>query len=284
MMYAQSTDFSLKLSVERIKKHIAWRNNIEYHNFFGKEDKALKILQDGLIYQFGRDKEFRPIIVYNLQLIRDAINSKEITLQQFIRGMSYLLTSIRINMFLKYHVENWLIILDVQNMGALGLPIKMLNQIFEITYYGMTCTNDKLFIVNPSFSVNTVWKVVSAFDPATFSEIKFLQETEFYKLLEFISADQLEIKFGGQAENQTTFWPPKNTLPDMEQIEINQLEKDDKLLKKDFQQNSKINCGCASELIHQKSDCQNNIQQKIQVDGDGGQNNGKQEEEKCQIF
>eukprot|EP00828_Plagiopyla_frontata_P049013 TRINITY_DN9595_c0_g1_i1.p1 TRINITY_DN9595_c0_g1~~TRINITY_DN9595_c0_g1_i1.p1 ORF type:complete len:154 (+),score=17.18 TRINITY_DN9595_c0_g1_i1:313-774(+) len=120
MMYAQSTDFSLKLSVERIKKHIAWRNNIEYHNFFGKEDKALKILQDGLIYQFGRDKEFRPIIVYNLQLIRDAINSKEITLQQFIRGMSYLLTSIRINMFLKYHVENWLIILDVQNMGALG--------------------------------------------------------------------------------------------------------------------------------------------------------------------
>ena len=58
-------------------------------------------------------------------------------------------------------------------MGALGLPIKvfffifsciliikMMNEIFEITYYGMTCTNDKLFIVNPSFTVNTVWKVV----------------------------------------------------------------------------------------------------------------------------
>jgi len=36
----------------------------------------------------------------------------------------------------------------------------MLNEIFEITYYGMTCTNDKLYILNPSTSVNTVWKVM----------------------------------------------------------------------------------------------------------------------------
>ena len=35
---------------KRIKKHIEWRNNIEYHNFFGKEDKALKVLVDFFIF------------------------------------------------------------------------------------------------------------------------------------------------------------------------------------------------------------------------------------------
>ena len=54
--------FEIKETIEIVKKHIDFRNNktLRMNN-----SKYQRILQEGLIYLHGRDKDFRPIIILN---------------------------------------------------------------------------------------------------------------------------------------------------------------------------------------------------------------------------
>jgi hypothetical protein len=49
-------------------------------------------------------------------------------------------------------------------------------------------------------------------DDKTKQKINKLKKTEYSKMLEYFTGDQIEMKYGGTMENIKVFWPPIDPL------------------------------------------------------------------------
>lgn len=114
-------------------------------------------------------------------------------------------------MFVDYHIENWIFIIDTGKMGLFDLPINALKMIIGAMSLNYCATMDKVYILNPSFGLSTSWSIVSAMmDAESAEKITMLKKEKFSQMLEKIPAECLEKKYGGNLENFTRFWPPNN--------------------------------------------------------------------------
>jgi hypothetical protein len=60
------------------------------------------------------------------------------------------MSKVKNNMFIPYHIENWVIVMDVKYMGAMSLPIKTIRRITDVTTVNFCSTMDQMLILNPS--------------------------------------------------------------------------------------------------------------------------------------
>lgn len=69
-------------------------------------------------------------------------------------------------------------------------------------------TVEKIYIMNPSFGLNTSWSVVSSMiDKKTAKKIGFIRKKEYHKLQEYIPKNMLEKKYGGDLPDvKSSFW------------------------------------------------------------------------------
>jgi hypothetical protein len=66
-----------------------------------------------------------------------------------------------------------------------------------------------MFILNTTFAINVAWKVIQAFlKPHTKKKISLTSKSTDKELFELAHGSQVEEKFGGEAENVESFWPP----------------------------------------------------------------------------
>lgn len=82
----------------------------------------------------------------------------------------------------------------------------------------------KTFILNPSFSISMAFKACSAF--IDMRKVTMVDKKEFHHLHEFISRDQLQMKYGGSAQDVTQFFPPFDTFPSVEKVTLEILAKE----------------------------------------------------------
>lgn len=91
--------------------------------------------------------------------------------------MVFYLDLVKRYLFVPGKVENWVILIDTNNVGLLGLPfkvkyffisllkifytMKLLNQVISITQTNYMAALEDLYIMNPSFSLNTSWSIIS---------------------------------------------------------------------------------------------------------------------------
>ena len=122
MLY--SGHFVIKETLEIIAKHIEFRNN---RTIRMSNPKFLKILQDGLIYIHGCDKDYRPIIILNAHLL----DLKKNDLDTLVGAISYFLINIKKYTMIPYHVENWVFLLETNKMGIFDYPINALGAIIS---------------------------------------------------------------------------------------------------------------------------------------------------------
>eukprot|EP01017_Pseudomicrothorax_dubius_P040573 TRINITY_DN6366_c0_g1_i1.p1 TRINITY_DN6366_c0_g1~~TRINITY_DN6366_c0_g1_i1.p1 ORF type:complete len:396 (+),score=65.98 TRINITY_DN6366_c0_g1_i1:115-1302(+) len=164
------------------------------------------ILKTGAVYQFGRNRQFRPIIIVDVPiLVRNHFNFEE-----FENALCNLLWLIRGKMFLPGYVENWVILIETSEYGLTSLPLKQLKAIVGITQWNFPSFLHKMFILNPAFMVSTGWSVISSLlDPETAGKITMVKTNDLARLQEQIPPDNLEKRFRGQAENLNTFYPPQ---------------------------------------------------------------------------
>jgi hypothetical protein len=198
--------FDVKKCVDVVKQHIEWRVNPLWQTV---DHDSRRYIEDGTFYQFGRDKGFRPIVIINVH----KVDLKKGNLDGYMRALCYLFVCVEKYMFLKGKVENWTVMIETDNMGLFSFPYKILQSIISLTQINFTSRMEKLFLLNPSWSLDKAWKMISAMmDPETSQKINFLQKKAFNKLLDQIPVDQLEVKYGGTAPNVTHFWPPTYSM------------------------------------------------------------------------
>lgn len=101
-------------------------------------------------------------------------------------------------MFVDYHVENWVFIIDTGNMGLFDLPINALKMMISAMSLNYCACMDKVYVLNPSFGLKTSWSIVSSMmDSESAEKITMLKKDKFAVIQEKIDPQFLEEKFGG---------------------------------------------------------------------------------------
>ncbi|CAD8185247.1 unnamed protein product [Paramecium octaurelia] len=196
--------FKMKEVIKKLQLHLSWRANPIYHQINPATEKFLK---DGICYIFGRDKQYRPIVILNAHMI----DLKKYDKETIIQALSFQMGIIKKHMFIPGKVENWIFLLESNGLGVFGLPTKALQVVIDTMSTNFGGCLEKMFILNPSSGLNFLWKTISGFlDPETAEKINFFQKKDFMKLQQIIDPNQLEQKYGGTQPNQITFWPPYN--------------------------------------------------------------------------
>lgn len=106
-------------------------------------------------------------------------------------------------------IENWITILNINKEGVLSVDKASLKAVISVASANFRCRPRKTFIVNTTFTVNLLWKIISSFLHAqTKAKISLTSSNHHEEMMQIIHPSQLEEKFGGTAPNLTQFWPP----------------------------------------------------------------------------
>ena len=202
----QGADFDIEKGFGEIVKEINFKNKklpIEM------EDVFIKIMNSGFIYVHGRDKCYRPLIVFNPAIFTSIDCSLENWEKFGVFFMEFL-----INKFLlPSKVENWNIIVDLGDLKMTNIPYQ-LKDIFSAFKGIYRCRLYKLYLLNMNFVFNIVWNIVKLIMGPTLEAKACNVDTndgEYDLLFQNINRNQVEKKYGGTAEDLKPgeYYPPK---------------------------------------------------------------------------
>lgn len=121
------------------------------------------------MYVSGRDKHFRPLMIYTARLIEPGTK----VIDPYFEAIVYLQEEILRNMFIPGQVESWNVIYDLSGLSLSDLPLSNLKKILErisLNYGGRLF---RLWVLNAPSGVSTTWKLVSTvLDDVTVDKIK----------------------------------------------------------------------------------------------------------------
>ena len=175
--------------------------------------EVFDLLNSGLIYIQGRDKNFRPIMVMKAKQFVDNFHQIDNLMAAMVVTIEY----IKYFMSSPGHVENIVIIIDLTGVGiSHGQQIKTLSQKFKDTiganYKGVIRA---LYLLNSPRAFSLIWNSIKYFfDENSVRKISIVSYNTCPVLLDLVSANQIEEKYGGSATDREcgNFWPP--CLPD----------------------------------------------------------------------
>lgn len=76
-------------------------------------------------------------------------------------GVDWIFTLIRNECFRPYFVENWIMIVDADEMGVFNFPIGFFSNLLKMTQINHPACLHKMFIVNPPFSIGAIYSMLS---------------------------------------------------------------------------------------------------------------------------
>lgn len=104
------------------------------------------MLDNGLIYQLGRDNKYRPLIIISLNQIEDLRANEASLLEAFV----FIITMVRVKMLLPYHVEKWNLLVDTNDVSVLKNIDEFLNKVYNIIQNHFPQTINKIYLLNVS--------------------------------------------------------------------------------------------------------------------------------------
>ena len=192
LRFLYGSGWNLSETAKTIEDHMQWKQDWPSYKLI--YPLITHILNSGGLYIHGRDHRYRPIIVITPKKLIDFP-------QHLIMASAFfILEYIKENMFLPGQIENWILIIDVQGFDFKDFPKKMITEL--LTHF--PCRLAKAFIFNSNKFVTNILKL---FSPNTFYKAIIVSEGK-NSLLEICNPQQVELKFGGIAENLDDFWPP----------------------------------------------------------------------------
>ena len=211
LRFVYATECNIKKSYERLVKYLDWHKKM-FPMVIQPGDKLCQLLNLGFLYIYGRDHQFRPILVCQPYIVQK--NMKLYTTEEIISASAFLFKYIVNNMLIPGQIENWVMILSFEGTSPLNLPdavkklIKTLSENFLSRLY-------KCFIFGMSFVINILYKIICNFlEEVTIQKITVLDDKNIQKLFEIIRMDNVEQKFGGTAPDAiiglpNSLFPPR---------------------------------------------------------------------------
>ena len=119
LRFVYATECNIKKSYERLVRYLKWHKNM-FPMTIQPKDKIVELLNLGFLYVYGRDHQFRPILVCQPYIYQK--NMKLYQEEEVIRASAFLFQFIVNNMFIPGQIENWIMILSFAGTSPLTLP------------------------------------------------------------------------------------------------------------------------------------------------------------------
>ena len=201
LRFLYGNHFKNKDTVTNINDHYAYKREIS--PIILNEDMK-KLIDNGLIYMHGRDKCFRPIVVFKSGSFTEVGSSLEDALQAtyFVSWM------IIDHCMLQGKVENWVLVDDFDNLSMWKLPNKFIKDFMDSTQKHLKCRGTAFIALNVTFGLRALWKILSPFvDTKVKRKVVLASGSTHENLTNCAHPSQIEQKYGGEADDITTYRP-----------------------------------------------------------------------------
>ena len=231
LMFIYSTDCDLEKGYNRMITYFKWYNNF-FPLSFTPNDKAIEILNSGFAYCYGRDHEFRPILIVQPYIYQKNID--KFSNNDLMRASVFLCEYVKNNLLIPGQVENWNMIVNLRGTSVISIPdpikkvISCLSDNFIAKLY-------KSYVLNLSLFLRILFKFMCAFlEEVTVRKIVVVGGKDDNVMLNFINGENLEKRFGGNAEDLdytgNNLFPPR--MPSSQKFLLDNENRNEVLISK----------------------------------------------------
>jgi hypothetical protein len=163
-------------------------------------DKTIEILSHtGYLYVHGRDRFHRPILICRAESYM--LNIKKYNYDEWLNAIIYFSEYVINYLLIPGQIESWNIIADMNNISLMKLPSDFAKFLkFLQTFY--RCRLNKCFVYGMNRLLDFLWKIIKKFLHANVDKkVNFINDSNIDYIFELILPEQLEIKYGGKANN-----------------------------------------------------------------------------------
>lgn len=181
------------------------------------------ILKSGFLYVSGRDKMYRPLMILNVRKLIDG----NYPIEAVQAASAFFCDFVVKKLLVPGRVENWVMIIDLNDVGMTSLPAKKVQAIVGLTQKHFGGRLFRQFIINMSFMMRKASSLFLNFvDEITQKKI-FFHNDKTYKpdLAQLIQVECLEKKYGGRKPDiRQEFFPPDMRMPGKQLLTVAQLK------------------------------------------------------------
>ena len=159
LAYIYSTECKLEKSYKRMIEYFQW-----FKNFFPLNiqpgDKCVQVLNSGFLYAFGRDHQFRPLLIcqpYILQKCLDLFSGDD------IYNASIFICQYMCNyMMIPGQIENWIMIVNMEGTNILSIPESVKKLMNSLSEYFISRLY-RCYILGLNAFLRIIYKIICAF-------------------------------------------------------------------------------------------------------------------------
>ena len=171
--YLQGEGYNFPKVLAKVRDHHQWRTS----TFPMPKELWEPYINSGIFYAHKRDKYYRPVLVLNMSVACKLLKTH--TGEQLAPQGEYFLTFVVEKLMLKAKAESWVMIIDLGNVNLVGFPVGAMKTIVGSAMLRFTGHLGKIFVVNATWTVKTVFNVViSLCDDFVKAKIKICDSTK----------------------------------------------------------------------------------------------------------
>lgn len=197
--FLQGNDWDASRCIVDMKRHLHWRAES-----LPIERRAVEpLLRRGFIYIHGRDHAFRPILVLRCKRLAES------QVGEVMPVVIYWLEFTLARLLVKNKVEQWRVVIDLEDCSITSAPISILKQVCDTLTRNYRGRLFGMLILNAGFVFRSIWQLVSVVLPErTRSKIKLTSSSIDEEFLASINRNQIEERYGGKCPDVKDFsWP-----------------------------------------------------------------------------
>lgn len=167
-----------------------------------------KLLLSGFMYVGGRDRHFRPYLVFRPAILLNAAPNPEHAVACIMLTMGFVMK----HMMSYGSVENLITIVSQEGVSMWNMSLSLMKHLMRVIASVMAGRARQMFVVNAATIFSMMFKIASNFlDENTINKIQVTTANTSPVLKQLIAPEQLEKRFGGSAANREdgTYWPPR---------------------------------------------------------------------------
>ena len=211
LAYIYSVECKLDKAYERMINYFKW-----YKSFFPLNiqpgDNCVKVLNSGFLYIFGRDHQFRPLIICQPYILQDCLNKYS---DSDIMNASIFICQYMANyMLIPGQIENWIMIVNMDGTSILSLPDSVKKLINNMSEYFIARLY-RCYILGLNAILRIIYKIICNFvEKTTVEKVIILDNKDDPRKHNDINPENLEERFGGKAQNciydqENSLFPPR---------------------------------------------------------------------------
>ena len=211
LAYIYSTECKLQKAYDRMINYFKW-----YNNFFPLNiqpgDKCVQLLNTGFVYIFGRDHQFRPVIICQPGILQKNLDNYSVP--DILNASIFICQYMANYMLIPGQIENWIMLVNMDGTSILSLPdgikkvINALSEYFIARLY-------RCYILGLNIVLRAIYKIICHFvEKTTVEKVIILDNKEDPRKFQDINPENIEKRFGGNAldliyDQENCLFPPR---------------------------------------------------------------------------